>query len=52
MKFDVSLDLLYEMAMCIVDCGLDRDEACDYVKACVTKGVIEVCTNLIEKQGM
>ena len=42
MKFEVTLDLLYEMAMCISDNGLDRDEACKYVKSCVMEGVTEV----------
>jgi len=36
MKFEVTLEQLEEYACCIVDCGLDRDEACDYIKSCVT----------------
>ena len=36
MKFEVTLEELEEYACCIVDSGLDRDEACDYIKSCVT----------------
>jgi len=36
MKFEVTLEQLEEYACCIVDCNLDRDEACDYIKSCVT----------------
>ena len=30
MKYELTRDQLEEIACCIVDCGLDRDEACDY----------------------
>lgn len=33
MKFEISKEKLEEMVCCIVDCGLDRDEACDYAWA-------------------
>ena len=36
MKFEVTLEELEEYACCIVDSDLDRDEACEYIKACVT----------------
>ena len=36
MKFEVTLEELEEYACCIVDSNLDRDEACDYIKSCVT----------------
>jgi len=36
MKFEVTLEQLEEYACCIVDSNLDRDEACDYIKSCVT----------------
>lgn len=36
MKFEVTLEELEEYACCIVDCNLDRDEAYQYIKACVT----------------
>jgi len=36
MKFEITLEQLEEYACCIVDCNLDRDEACDYIKSCVT----------------
>ena len=36
MKFEVTLEELEEYACCIVDCNLNRDEACDYIKSCVT----------------
>ena len=32
MKFEIDLEQLEEMVCCIVDCGLDRDEACEYAK--------------------
>jgi hypothetical protein len=35
MKIEITLDLLEEICCCIVDNSLDRDEACDYAKACV-----------------
>ena len=34
MKIEVTLDLLEEMAICIVDNCLNRDEAADYIRAC------------------
>lgn len=36
MKFEVTLEQLEEYACCIVDNDLTRDEACDYIKSCVT----------------
>ncbi len=30
MKYELTKERLEEIACCIVDCGLDRDEACDY----------------------
>jgi len=36
MKFEVTLEELEEYACCIVDNDLTRDEACDYIKSCVT----------------
>ena len=36
MKFEVTLEQLEEYACCIVDNDLNRDEACDYIKSCVT----------------
>lgn len=36
MKFEVTKDLLEEMAWCIVDNDLTGEEACEYVMATVT----------------
>ena len=36
MKFEVTLEELEEYACCIVDNKLTRDEACNYIKSCVT----------------
>lgn len=33
MKFELTLERMEEIACCIVDNNLDRDEACDYAKA-------------------
>jgi hypothetical protein len=41
MKFEVTLALLEEMACCIADNEMNRDEACDYVKACVLEDIEE-----------
>lgn len=32
MKFEINIERLEEMVCCIVDCDLDRDEACEYAK--------------------
>lgn len=32
MKFEITSQTIEEIAMCIVDCGMDRDEAADYAK--------------------
>jgi len=32
MKFEVTIDTIQEIAMCIVDCGMNRDEAAEYAK--------------------
>ena len=37
MKFEVTLELIEEMAHCIVDCNLSGEEACEYMKSCVTE---------------
>ena len=51
MKFEVTLDKLYEMAMCISDCDMGRDEACEYVKSCVTEDFTDICdTNSKHKE--
>ena len=48
MKFELTRERLEEIACCIVDCGLDRDAACEYAietaKQCMTDDaeVIEV----------
>jgi hypothetical protein len=39
MKFEISKDLLEEMICCIVDCGMDRDEACDYALRCLNENL-------------
>ena len=36
MKFEVTLDQLEEYACCIVDNNLTRNEACKYMRSCVT----------------
>jgi len=36
MKFEVTLELIEEMAHCIVDCNLSGEEASEYMKSCVT----------------
>ena len=35
MKFEITLEEAEEFACCIVDCNLNRDEACEYIKACL-----------------
>ena len=35
MKFELSMDKLEEMVLCIVHNGLDEDEALEYMKAFV-----------------
>ena len=35
MKFEITLDEAEEYAACIVDNNLSRDEAIDYIKACI-----------------
>lgn len=35
MKVELTIEELEEMVCCIVDCGLNRDEACDYAKSFV-----------------
>ena len=42
MKFEVTIELLEEMACCIVDNDLNRDEACDYVRSCVMEDIEDV----------
>ena len=42
MRFEVTIELLEEMACCIVDNDLNRDEACDYVRSCVMEDVEDV----------
>ncbi|MBY8106400.1 hypothetical protein KW456_04635 [Vibrio fluvialis] len=32
MKFEVTIDTIQEIAMCIVDCGMSRDDAAEYAK--------------------
>lgn len=32
MKFEVTIDTIQEIAMCIVDCGMNRDDAAEYAK--------------------
>lgn len=57
MKFEVTLDLLFEMAQCIHCCNWeDEDEIYDYMKACVTgrdstseKTTIITLTNKMQK---
>ena len=39
MKFELTIETLEEIACCIVDCDLTRDEACDYAKSVVLDGV-------------
>lgn len=41
MNFEISKDLLEEIICCIVDCGMDRDEACDYALKCLGEGIEE-----------
>ena len=36
MKFEITFDDAEEYACCIVDCNMDRDEAVEYIKACLT----------------
>ena len=36
MKFEVTLEELEEYAFCIVANNLSINEACDYIKSCVT----------------
>lgn len=33
MKFEITIEIMEEIACCIVDCELDRDEACEYAKS-------------------
>lgn len=30
MKYELTKDQIEEIICCVVDCGMDRDEACDY----------------------
>lgn len=30
MKYELTRDLIEEICCCIVDCGMSREEACDY----------------------
>ncbi len=39
MKFEISKSLLEEMICCIVDCGMDRDEACEYALKCILENI-------------
>ena len=39
MKFEISKDLLEEMICCIVDCSMDRDEACEYALKCIGEDI-------------
>lgn len=32
MNYKLTPEKLEEMICCVVDCGMDRDEACDYAK--------------------
>ena len=32
MKYELTLEQLYEIAGCISDCNLDAEEACDYIR--------------------
>jgi len=48
MRFEVTLDELEEYALCIVDCSMDRDEASEYLKACVTGRDISDDSELID----
>jgi hypothetical protein len=32
MKFNISIDEIEEIALCIVHCNLNEDEACKYAK--------------------
>ena len=33
MKFEIDIEQLEEMVLCIVDNGLNQDEACEYAKS-------------------
>lgn len=39
MKFEISKEELEEMICCIVDCRLDRDEACTYAMAFIGEDI-------------
>ena len=43
MKFEITLEEAEEYALCIVDNNLSRDEAVEYIKACILEDV-----NLLE----
>lgn len=41
MKFELTLERMEEIACCIVDNSLTRDEACDYAKAVLLECLID-----------
>lgn len=42
MKAEITKDLIEEICRCIVDCGMNRDEACDYAIETIFQNQTEV----------
>lgn len=54
MKFEVTISTIQEIAVCIVDCGFNQDEAAEYAKNVILEAngvgesedqIIELATN-------
>lgn len=43
MKYELTKEQIEEIICCVVDCGMDRDEACDYALETAMEMTIEDC---------
>lgn len=48
MKYELTRELIEEICCCIVDCGLNRDEACDYALKVAASAIQVVDAEVVE----